>query len=60
MENRRAQEKINELHRRICSHMREYISIVSKEGWEAGSFKRKIMLNLNQEIFKISCNYGDK
>jgi len=39
--------------------MREYIAIVSKEGWEAGSFKRKIMSNLRQEIFKISCNYGN-
>lgn len=60
MENRRAQEKINELRRRIRSHMREHNSIVSKEDWEAGSDKRKMMSNLNQEIFKINCNYGDK
>ena len=45
MEKTKAEELIKELHRRICSHMREHISIVSKEGWEAGSFKS---------------NYGDK
>jgi hypothetical protein len=60
MENRRAREKINELHIRIRSHMREHNSIVSKEGWPSGRFKRKIMSNLRQEIFKISCNYGDE
>ena len=60
MEKTKAEELIKELHRRICSHMREHISIVSKEGWEAGSFKRNIMSNLKQEIFKINCNYGDK
>ena len=60
MENKEAEEEINELCRRIRSHMRECISIMSKEGWEAGSLKRELMSNLNQEIFKISCNYGDK
>jgi hypothetical protein len=50
---KRKVQKINEIYSRIRSHKREHNSIVSQDGWDSADFKRKIIKQLENKIYKL-------